>query len=214
MTGQMANAAGQPGVLMIARPTDESLAAAVRLPYSAYLEEGTPAGAGRRLEPTRAGGGLYFWFTTATAFRLGTARHFCDGLETRGLVTTARRGDIELALHEAVANAVIHGNLGLESDMRDDLARYSEFCQELDNRLDDPVSGGRQVEVSAMTRDGALELAVTDQGKGFPKAAERPPVGAPGSAGLIMHGLGIIHALATTVTTEDDGRCLVMRFAP
>ena len=187
---------------------------AVHLPYIAYLEAiGDAFDAGLLFEPTvavGARGALYFWFTTATAFQISLTARFCDGLVERGGLSEARRGDVELALHEAVANALLHGNLGLVSEMRDDFRQYATFCRLLDERLRDPVAGKARIEVAATWADGVLDISVSDQGLGYAEAATPPP---PSEKGLPLHGLGIIHAIAQSVATGNEGRRLTMRFA-
>lgn len=193
---------------------DERLAEALHRPYVAFLEPkpNEKADGGPLFAPTMAAsarGALYFCLTTATAFQISTTTLFCDGLVERGGLTEERRGDIELALHEAVANAILHGNLGLSSDTRDDFRQYETFCRLLEERLHDPIAKKTRVEIAATWADGILEVTVTDQGAGFADAAIPPKLA---EKGLPMHGLGIIHSLALSVASGDDGRRLTLRF--
>ncbi|MEO5374854.1 MAG: ATP-binding protein [Alphaproteobacteria bacterium] len=213
-----APAAGTGAVLVMASVDDDHLGRLMRQPFAAYLEAPEPGEdhqvtAGPRFESTVAAGGLYFWLTTGTAFQLATTMLFCDGLVTRGAVTGEQREGVELALHEAVANALLHGNLGLDSEMRDDFRRYAEFCQLLDERLRDPVRHRQRVEIAATWQPGFLEIVVTDQGEGYADAAITPDEPEETANGLLIHGLGIIHALTESVTTDADGRGLILRFA-
>ena len=72
---------------------------------------------------------------------------------------------LTLALHEALTNSVIHGNLELPSDLKEraDLSFAEAMCQ----RATDPHYGSRVVEVE-VTYDGErCQWIFTDQGKGF-----------------------------------------------
>ncbi|MBF0093981.1 MAG: ATP-binding protein [Alphaproteobacteria bacterium] len=197
---------------------DERLAEAVHGSHTAFLEpvSGDPAdgvAVGPLFAPTlgmRAGGALYFWLTTATAFQVPTTARFCDGLVERGGVSRERRVDVELALQEAVANALVHGNLGLSSDMRDDFRQYERFCHLLEERLRDPDARHRRIEIAATWSGGVLEVSVTDQGQGYVQTDDPRK---EAETGLPLHGLGIIHTIALSVESGDGGRRLTMRFA-
>lgn len=204
-------------VCVMASVDDERLCGLMRRPFAAYLEAAEAGDdhpvVGPSFAATVAANGLYLWITTGTAFELGTTMHFCDGLEARGAIGGDRRHGVELALHEAVANALLHGNLGLDSEMRDDFRRYADFCRLLDERLHDPVARRGRVEIAATWGAGTLDVAVRDQGIGYPAAAVPPAEPQATGDGLAIHGLGIIHSLSSSVTTDDNGRCLIMRFS-
>lgn len=193
--------------------TEDLFARLMEKPFRACLEDGEDMedmAEEPRLAITAAENSLYFWLTTATAFRISTEHHVCTALETRGGLSAARRGDVETALQEALTNALIHGNLGLASTMRDDFQHYARFCTLLETRLQ-ACEGQRRVEIAATWKDGWLEVSVMDHGEGF---AETEKTKTPAAGGVILHGLGIIRSLASAVTFADAGRCLIMRFAP
>ncbi|KAF0112709.1 MAG: hypothetical protein FD149_2373 [Rhodospirillaceae bacterium] len=119
---------------------------------------------------------------------------------------------METALQEALANALVHGNLGLASDMRDDFHQYEHFCTLLKTRLQ-ACEGRRRVEIAATWKDGWLEVSVMDHGEGFVETIPEETT-TPAAGRLVLHGLGIIRSLASTVAFADAGRRLIMRFAP
>jgi len=99
--------------------------------------------------------------------------------------TSVDLDDVELALHEALANAVLHGN-------RQDPRKSVQIC------------GGCE-------RSGDLLLAITDQGDGFDH--NRVPDPTAGDNLLSKHGRGIllISRLMDSLEFRLNGRQLIMR---
>jgi len=99
--------------------------------------------------------------------------------------TSVDLDDVELALHEALANAVVHGN-------RQDPRKSVQIC------------GGCE-------RSGDLLLAITDQGDGFDHNLIPDPTA--GDNVLSKHGRGIllISRLMDSLEFRLNGRQLIMR---
>jgi serine/threonine-protein kinase RsbW len=99
--------------------------------------------------------------------------------------TSVDLDDVELALNEALANAVVHGNL-------QDPSKSVQIC------------GGCE-------RSGDLLLAITDQGDGFDH--NRVPDPTAGDNLLSKHGRGIllISRLMDSLEFRLNGRQLIMR---
>lgn len=95
--------------------------------------------------------------------------------------------DIEIALREALANAVIHGN----HENPDKKAYLTCRC----------------------SMDGEVSIIVRDEGQGFDSRALLDPVG-PGNPSL-THGWGIcfMQALMDEVRFEENGKVVLMRKA-
>ena len=93
--------------------------------------------------------------------------------------------EMEIAIHEALANAVIHGNH--------------------ENRM-------KQVHVSCRCRmDGEVLVTVRDEGQGFNRGAVPDPTEAQRLFLTHGRGLQIMSALMDEVTFEDNGRVVRMR---
>src|ERR1035438_1756702 len=75
---------------------------------------------------------------------------------------------IALALHEALVNALEHGNLELESTLKGDLCveedPYSKLREE---RMSDPVFAGRLIEIRLAMDTERFEVEISDEGNGF-----------------------------------------------
>jgi anti-sigma regulatory factor (Ser/Thr protein kinase) len=156
-------------------------------------------------------GGHVLSLNTRAAYDLDAANLFTQALAARFPHLDPIIGDIELALAEGVANAIIHGNLGIGSKMRNDLQGFAKFQATLSSRLNDADMTFRRLEISAVPRaDSLLEISVMDQGDGYDSTAQM------GRSAEIEakcgRGLGLIRQLAHQVEARNGGRCLVMSF--
>lgn len=91
------------------------------------------------------------------------------------------------ALGEAISNAIHHGNLGLDSSLREgDGRRYAQLASE---RAARPPWSERRVHVRLLVRPPELELTIRDEGEGFDPTGIPDPT-APENL-LRAHGRGI-----------------------
>ena len=115
---------------------------------------------------------------------------------------------IACVLHEAVLNAVLHGNLAIANEWRDLSAEEADFPAAIEARLGDPALVARRCEIRVRWNAAAILVRVTDHGAGF-RAAVVPddPVLPWG------RGIRVIRALATRCRWARGGRSLLLRFA-
>ena len=122
--------------------------------------------------------------TTATAYRLPLATLFCDALIAQDLADPTAKGDILLALQEAVANGVVHGNLEMHSPRRA-FENMRAYWEEIRQRLADPALAERRITLAAWRDNHLLSITVTDQGRGFnPEAVQATDPSKPHGKGL------------------------------
>jgi anti-sigma regulatory factor (Ser/Thr protein kinase) len=111
------------------------------------------------------------------------AEHFClripsrpewigptvDYLKQRAILCGAchesRADSLGLALHEALTNSVVHGNLELSSDLKEQ--GDTVFAEALAARAADPAFGERIVDVETRYDGESCCWVLTDQGQGF-----------------------------------------------
>lgn len=153
--------------------------------------------------------GFYLSLTTGTAYGLQCAVLVCDELARRGGLTPDRRSNVELCLHEAIANAIVHGNLGLSSAAKNQPDGYRLFGQMLRDRLEDPLIKRRRIDIFCRWNATTIAIAVVDQGGGFDSSLA--PVATSGKA-RSGRGFVFMRALASRVTVTDGGRCTVLHF--
>jgi hypothetical protein len=151
---------------------------------------------------------LFASLTTTTANDVQIAAGLLDALTASRAIDDGRREDIELALHEAVSNAIIHGNLridGLKNLSVEDLDNFSRL---LAARLADPAFAHRRVEVRVAVRDDSFTVDILDEGGGYP--ADRLLPAEVGQAS--GRGLDLIGSIARACQPLDNGRHLRMEF--
>lgn len=196
---------GEPLVMLLGEVDDDRLIAALRPQVAACIEV-----SGNQI-PDMAKlvlDGMYLDLSTATAYGLEPAHHFCEALAERVELSENTRQLMELALHEALVNAMVHGNLEIGPIAKDSLEDFIQFCQLIETHLADPVFGPRRVLMYARWSGETLDVVIEDQGKGYdPDSVDEVDLGKKSGRGLFL-----IRDIAREVLIEDGGRRLVMRF--
>ena len=192
-------------------------------PFAAWIEVGPLSdGELEAVLAAAAAADLFASFTTASANRLHLAGRIVAAVAERRDLSDAQRDDMELALHEAISNAVVHGNLQVEGMKGLSVAALDRFSAELATRMADPAYAGRRVVVQSWLEPLATVVEVADEGTGYPsgrspaRPADRPPGGRAGNGGSNASGRGLdlIAAIAQSYELLDDGRRIRMRFRP
>jgi len=189
----------------------QSLAHAMQPPVVYCVEQGLP-------DALLQVGGLFhslgLAITTRAAFRLPVANAFIDAVGQRLHLGADLRVRMLTVLHEAVMNAVLHGNLGLGSSLRDSFAHMARLQRIIERRLADTGRGGRIVFVEASWTASMLHFLVRDRGEGFVKevAFGMPDADCGGSRGG-GRGLCIIEQLADSVEYLNNGSTIRIGFA-
>ncbi len=148
---------------------------------------------------------LYISFTTIAVNRRDLASELLAVIDQRRRLTRGNRDNIELALHEALSNAVLHGNLQLESLSGLSVDALERFSDNLTRRITDPDFANRRIDVICDLNGDAVTIDVVDQGSGFlPKP--RPEPQASG------RGFELIGASCQSFRLLEGGRRLSMRF--
>ena len=120
----------------------------------------------------------------------------------------SKQAAINMALQEALSNAVHHGNLGLSSGLREgESSRYWELA-EVRRTLSPWKDRSVYVEVEATGEDATI--TITDEGDGFDHNAVRSC--SDGSGLFKVHGRGItmIRELMDSVEYSNGGRTITM----
>lgn len=197
-------------IMLISDADRDALASALVQPRSIVVEDDGEADAlgdwGAVPVPRS---GFYLSLTTGTSFGVQVASLVSDALVGHGVVGGERRSVVELCLQEAVANAIIHGNLGIASTAKDHPDGYRVFSQMVSDRLSDPTLRRRRIDVFARWAGRTLDISVADQGAGFDQSMVRTEVSGSARSG---RGFVFMRALAARVECTDGGRCTSLRF--
>ena len=115
--------------------------------------------------------------------------------------------NIGLCLHEALVNAVVHGNLEVSSTLKNESPE--EFDRMLKKRESDPKYAGRKVAIHCKVTAEQLIFNIEDEGNGFDAAKF---VGLADHFTMAPSGRGvlIILALMDEVRWNDVGNCITM----
>lgn len=125
-----------------------------------------------------------------------------------GAVAADRETKLTIALHEALTNAIIHGNLGISSDLKE--SGDDAFLRAVAARLTDPVHATRVVDVRASYDGQVARWVMHDQGSGFDAhaALRRLDEVEPDLCRLSGRGLLMMRAFTDELRYEDGGRRL------
>lgn len=134
---------------------------------------------------------------------------FQDGLDHLGFGNESIRAHVGIALMEAVANAMIHGNLEVSSELRrKDPGGYEKLIEE--RRKAKPWSD-RRVRLIAREKAADLEYVVEDEGKGFDRSA-LPEQDSPETLlDVAGRGIYLIRTFMDEVAFNDRGNRITMR---
>ncbi|WP_028879119.1 response regulator [Terasakiella pusilla] len=74
---------------------------------------------------------------------------------------------VTVGIHELLTNAIEHGNLEISYDGKSQLIMEDKWKSEIEHRLNLPEFKDRSVKVELVRSAKAIDLTITDQGKGF-----------------------------------------------
>lgn len=149
---------------------------------------------------------LYANVTTGVVHDIGLARGMVTALDARCALSAEIRDDLEMAIHEAVSNALLHGNLQMPSLQGLSVEAIDRFGAEFSSKLADPAYAERRIEVTCTLQSRELVVDVIDQGAGFEVV---PPSNLKASG----RGLILIATVCLNYEILDGGRRIRMRFA-
>ncbi|HEX9010518.1 MAG TPA: response regulator [Holophagaceae bacterium] len=133
-------------------------------------------------------------------------RHLTDRLIPMGFASPANIDVIAMAIHEALANALEHGNLELDSSLKGDLfVAEDPYTKLREARMADPRFAERLIEVRLALDTERFELEISDEGPGFDTSRLTLP---PPGSDLAPHfgrGLPLIQLVMDEVHFNDKG---------
>lgn len=213
-TGPNGSAVTGPGrwldALLLGAIDGESLKEALSQPCGAFVEvTDDDARPDDDVWTAASAHGFFLSLTTGTAIGLPLTVLVCDALAARAVLAPAHRANVELCLHEAIANGLVHGNLAIESTPKNGPDGYKVFSALMHARQEDPQARRRRIAIFARWDEHSLEVGTADQGQGFDVAALPADAGNQARSG---RGFVFMRNLADRVTVCDGGRTTVLRF--
>jgi anti-sigma regulatory factor (Ser/Thr protein kinase) len=151
--------------------------------------------------------------TTKSAYRHPVARAFIAALAHRTPLSDELHDRIYTAVQEALMNAVMHGNLRIDSGSRDSLDKLSATHDAIEAMLASPQIARGIIRVEAIWSTTMLHVLVHDSGDGFERK-QLPSPEAWHAAGHIGSGRGltILEAICDRVALLDGGSTIKLSF--
>lgn len=135
-------------------------------------------------------------------------------LKTRALLcgacVEAQSGRLFLALHEALSNSIVHGNLEVSSQLKEEDSAL--FARTLAERSADPAYASRTVHISVAYNGQRCQWTLTDEGPGFDYEAilAREETGGEEAWAVSGRGILLMRALLDEVRYEAGGRRVIL----
>ena len=129
--------------------------------------------------------------------------HLIDTAEEFGIVIPKGRVQLAIALEEAITNGMVHGNLEVPSQLKDD--DYEAFYRMIEKRREDARYCGRRLFVRGEFEQGFSRFTITDEGQGFDPAAVKDPTAPERIDKPHGRGLFLIRAFVDEVCFNDIG---------
>ncbi|MCC6678230.1 MAG: ATP-binding protein [Phycisphaerales bacterium] len=124
-------------------------------------------------------------------------------LEDYGLSNPRERARAGLALSEALSNAIIHGNLEVPSDLREQGS--DAYYDAIERQRSIEPYASRTVQVKSRFSQSTATFVIRDQGPGFDRAALPDPTDPANLAKASGRGLLIMRAYTDLVTWNEPG---------
>ena len=127
-----------------------------------------------------------------------------------GACQESRANKLTVALHEALSNSIIHGNLELSSELKE--RGDSSFAEALAARMADPVLSSRHLDLVVDYDGERCVWIITDQGQGFDvdRALARAATDDPEVLLASGRGILIMRSFLDDVRYEKGGRRIVL----
>lgn len=139
-----------------------------------------------------------------------TVVHLTDRLVPMGFAKATNVDVIAMAYHEALVNALEHGNLEMDSSLKGDLLSgcdpYLELLQE---RLKDEDYASRRIDVKLTATPDRYEVVIRDDGRGF-DASKIPQISDASLSRQHGRGLAMIHMVMDEVANNAVGNEIKM----
>ena len=137
------------------------------------------------------------------------AAYFEDHLGLRGFGNPTVCGQIGIALAEALTNAMIHGNLEVDSELR--TTAHAEYRDLIRRRRAEEPYASRRVRCSARETTDSIEYTIEDQGDGFDVTTLPDPTAPENLLNVSGRGLLLIRTYMDQVAFNDRGNRITMK---
>lgn len=140
----------------------------------------------------------------------GMVAHLTDRLVPMGFASSSNVDVLGMAYHEALVNALEHGNLEMDSKLKGDFFSSKDpYTTLLQERMEDNRYASRRVDVMVDATPDRFEVVVTDDGPGFDTEA-LPEISDDTLSRYCGRGLALIRMIMDEVTHNEKGNQIRM----
>lgn len=152
---------------------------------------------------------MTFLLSNETVYYKDAAKTFVNSLIRRGIFNKEAKDVIRISLHEAMVNALIHGNLELGSKNRNTAYNLEKYFLEVENRIKANSYKARGIEIITTWDDKSLKIRIINDGDGFQESVLST---FPDMASKSGKGLFLIAMIADSCVIEGNGREISISF--
>lgn len=196
--------------------TDSRLSKLIREPFSRIIDaqamDDSIADFMTKNVSDEAQGSFAILLTCPAIYECDVARVFVDILNQRLKLTKDRAAGIHLALHEAIVNGLIHGNLDIGSEYRQSVRLFMEYGRILSERLKDPSYARKSLSISAVWDVSKVAVKIRDEGAGYVIRDNFYNRSLSNVKNKTGRGLLFIAGIADSCTIDDFGREINLTF--
>jgi len=193
--------------------SQNSLTLALSPPVTRCVEVDLVDQRSRVMHGQRLLGHLSLMVTSKSVYRHPVGKAFIEAMACRTQLSEDLRERVYTAVQEALMNALMHGNLQIESGTRDSLESLMETHEKIEQKLASPQVACGMISVEAIWNYKMLHVLIRDSGTGF-KKAELPAPEAWAEEGHFGSGRGIsiLEAICDRVVLLDGGSTIKLGF--
>jgi anti-sigma regulatory factor (Ser/Thr protein kinase) len=148
--------------------------------------------------------------TTRSAYRHSIVKAFVNAMENRASLSKDLRVRLYSAVQEALMNAVLHGNLRIDSDLRGNLDGLLAAQDAIESKLNLPEIARSKIRVEAIWNASVLNVMIRDSGRGYDhENADECPASADRASG---RGIAILQAFSDRVAVLNGGTTVNLEF--
>ena len=148
--------------------------------------------------------------SSASAYSLDLASILIRRFECDFEMPDEVKAAIQIALHEFLANSLLHGNLEIGSISNAiDLNIIGEFLDDVESRLADNQLRKRRIKISATWNGRRISVRIEDEGRGF---YFNSVIWCRRSSTHSLRGIGIVDSLVNHLEYSKSGRVLRLEF--
>ena len=164
-----------------------------------------------KLDSVRGKNKLGFLLTCPVIYACNVAQNITRALQQFILLPAEQQESIHFALHESIVNGLIHGNLQINSSMRQSARDFIEYARLLHDRLNDPSYAQKSISIIAVWNTKKLEIKIRDEGAGYGSTIPNIKHSTT-MQNKTGRGIRIIAGAADSCTIEDFGREITLSF--